>query len=53
MEKNYKNLTEEVNDLKIIIKGLREKYQQGQTEIKDLYKENERDKEELNDIIRF
>jgi flagellin-specific chaperone FliS len=37
VEKNYKNLQEEVDELRVIIRQLREKYKQAQIEIQDLH----------------
>jgi len=36
VEKNYKNLQEEVDDMRDIIKKLRDKYRAAQHEIEDL-----------------
>ena len=40
VEKHYKNLQEEVDDMRNIIKKLREKYRSSQMEIDDLQREN-------------
>lgn len=40
VERQYKNLQEEVDDMRNIIKKLREKYKAAQTEIEDLQREN-------------
>ena len=40
VEKHYKNLQEEVDDMRNIIKRLREKYRGAAMEIEDLQKEN-------------
>jgi hypothetical protein len=40
VEKHYKNLQEEVDDMRNIIRKLREKYKASQMEIEDLQREN-------------
>lgn len=52
VEKNYKNLQEEVDELRVIIKQLREKYKQAQIEIQDLQHESQFNKEDLLESIR-
>jgi hypothetical protein len=51
-EKNYKNLQEEVDDMRNVIKQLRFKYKQSLDEIKDLEHENQLNREDLLENIR-
>ena len=52
VEKQYKNLQEEVDDMRNIIRKLREKYKASQMEIEDLQRENQYGKEDLLETIR-
>lgn len=52
VEKHYKNLQEEVDDMRNIIRKLREKYKASQMEIEDLQRENQYGKEDLLETIR-
>ena len=52
VEKHYKSLQDEVEDMRSIIKKLREKYRASQIEIEDLQRENQFNKEDLLDTIR-
>lgn len=52
VEKHYKNLQDEVDDMRNIIKKLREKYKSAQNEIEDLQRENQFNKEDLLETIR-
>ncbi|CDW75636.1 kinesin motor domain containing protein [Stylonychia lemnae] len=52
VERNYKNLQEEVDDMREIIKKLRDKYKSAQQEIQDLQQETQFNKEDLLDTIR-
>ena len=52
VEKNYKSLQEEVDELREIIKKLREKYKSAQIEIEDLQHESQFNKEDLLETIR-
>ena len=52
VEKHYKNLQEEVDDMRNIIRKLREKYKASQLEIEDLQRENQYGKEDLLETIR-
>ena len=47
VEKNYQSLQEEVDDMRKLIQKLRVKYKQAQSEIKDLNREQNREKQEL------
>lgn len=52
VEKHYKSLQEEVDDMRSIMKKLREKYRAAQLEIEDLQRENQFNKEDLLETIR-
>ena len=52
VEKQYKSLQEEVDELRNIAKTLRQRYKAAQIEIEDLQRENQYNKEELLDTIR-
>jgi NurA-like 5'-3' nuclease len=47
VEKNYQSLQEEVEDMRKLIQKLRVKYKQAQTEVSDLNREHNREKQEL------
>ena len=53
MENNYKSLNEEVEEMRIRFKELKQKYITNLQEINDIREEAERDKEELLDTIRL
>jgi chromosome segregation ATPase len=52
VEKNYKNLQEEVDELRGLVKKLRVKYKDAIEEIKDLQEENQIKSAEMIDTIR-
>ena len=47
VEKNYQSLQEEVEDMRKLIQKLRVKYKQAQSEVHDLNREHNREKQEL------
>ncbi len=52
VEKNYQSLQEEVEDMRKLIQKLRVKYKQANTEIKDINREHNREKQELFQQIK-
>lgn len=52
IEKNYKSLNEEVEEMKYRFKEIKTKYMANLEELKDIQNEHEDDKEELLDTIR-
>ena len=52
VEQNYKDLQEECEENRKVIKKLRAKYQAAVDEIKDLEQEHESNREDLLDTIR-
>lgn len=52
MEKGFQSLSEEVGELRKLVKYLRKKYSEAVKEIKDLEQEFEKEKEDLLDTIR-
>ena len=53
IEKNYKNLNEEVDEMRSRFMEVKKKYMANLTELRDIQDEHEDEKEELLDTIRF
>ena len=53
IEKNYKNLNEEVDEMRSRFMEVKKKYMANLAELRDIQDEHEDEKEELLDTIRF